>query len=116
MNYCTVVHSTQCYTSLSTGGPAPYQTSVPTYGQPGTASSSGSASVPTPTTVSSSGSVENPPATTVGSSSTVSGGGEYTSTSSETATTTPDVPTGGAAMGAAVMGNVFVAAVAALIV
>lgn len=130
MNYCTIVHSTHCYTSLSTGGPAPYHTGsssggyssppAPTYGQPGgTASSGSSVPIPTPSTVSSGGTVGNPPATTPASSSSSVPGGTYTSTtpdSSSTATPTPDVPTGAAVMGASVMGNVFVVALAALVV
>ncbi|KAJ3493164.1 hypothetical protein NLG97_g4909 [Lecanicillium saksenae] len=132
MNYCTIVYNTHCHTSLSTGGPAPYHTGgsgvpgyssssppAPTYGQPGTASSGSSVPIPTPSTVSSGGTVGNPPATiTVASSESVPGG-EYTSTTGEgssTSTQTPDVPTGAAVMGASVMGNIFVAALAALVV
>ncbi|KAJ6785122.1 hypothetical protein PWT90_07942 [Aphanocladium album] len=133
MNYCTIVYNTHCYTSLSTGGPAPYHTGggggvpgyssppAPTYGQPGTASGGSSVPVPTPSTVSSGGTVGRPPSstTTVASSESVPGG-EYTSTTEEggssTATQTPDVPTGAAVMGASVMGNIFVAALAALVV
>ncbi|OAA82187.1 hypothetical protein LEL_01732 [Akanthomyces lecanii RCEF 1005] len=131
MNHCSVVHSTQCYTSLSTGGPAPpsstsigysssYTPPLPSYGEPSeTITSGGSVPVPTHSTVSSGGSGENPPQTSSGSAP----GGQTTGTltvhgsgSSSTATHTPDVPTGAAAMGAAVMGNVFVAALAALAV
>ncbi|KAM3433373.1 hypothetical protein MY4824_006023 [Beauveria thailandica] len=120
MNYCSIVHSTQCYTSLSTGGPAPtnipgYSSAssppAPTYGQPGGGSGS-----------SSSGStVENPSTTPVVVSESVTG--EHTSTAATTSkdggsstTKIPDVPTGAAVMGASVMGNVLVAALAALVV
>ncbi|KAJ4163748.1 hypothetical protein LMH87_005456 [Akanthomyces muscarius] len=121
MNHCSVIHSTQCYTSLSTGGPAPpsstsigysssYTPPLPSYGEPSeTITSGGSVPVPTHSTVSSGGSGENPPQTT--GTLIVHGSG-----SSSTTTHTPDVPTGAAAMGAAVMGNVFVAALAALAV
>ncbi|KAM3534463.1 hypothetical protein MY4038_002291 [Beauveria bassiana] len=131
MNYCSVVHSTQCYTSLSTGGPAPtsipgYSSAssppAPTYGQPGGGgSSSRSSSVHVPTTVSSGSSVENPSTTPVVSSESVTG--EPTSTTATTSkdggsstTKIPDVPTGAAVMGASVMGNVLMAALAALVV
>ncbi|KAM3464929.1 hypothetical protein BBAD15_g3756 [Beauveria bassiana D1-5] len=131
MNYCSVVHSTQCYTSLSTGGPAPtsipgYSSAssppAPTYGQPGGGgSSSSSSSVHVPTTVSSGSSVENPSTTPVVSSESVTG--EPTSTTATTSkdggsstTKIPDVPTGAAVMGASVMGNVLVAALAAFVV
>ncbi|PQK10371.1 hypothetical protein BB8028_0002g06930 [Beauveria bassiana] len=131
MNYCSVVHSTQCYTSLSTGGPAPtsipgYSSAssppAPTYGQPGGGgSSSSSSSVHVPTTVSSGSSVENPSTTPVVSSESVAG--EPTSTTATTSkdggsstTKIPDVPTGAAVMGASVMGNVLVAALAAFVV
>ncbi|KAM3477429.1 hypothetical protein MY5147_002726 [Beauveria neobassiana] len=132
MNYCSVVHSTQCYTSLSTGGPAPtsipgYSSAssppAPTYGQPGGggSSSSSSSSVHVPTTVSSGSSVENPSTTPVVSSESVTG--EPTSTTATTSkdggsstTKIPDVPTGAAVMGASVMGNVLVAALAAFVV
>ncbi|KAM3565587.1 hypothetical protein MY1884_000120 [Beauveria asiatica] len=120
MNYCSIVHSTQCYTSLSTGGPAPtnipgYSSAssppAPTYGQPGGGSGS-----------SRSGStVENPSTTPVVVSESVTG--EHTSTAATTSkdggsstTKIPDVPTGAAVMGASVMGNVLVAALAALVV
>ncbi|PMB70600.1 hypothetical protein BM221_003054 [Beauveria bassiana] len=131
MNYCSVVHSTQCYTSLSTGGPAPtsipgYSSAssppAPTYGQPGGGgSSSRSSSVHVPTTVSSGSSVENPSTTPVVSSESVTG--EPTSTTATTSkdggsstTKIPDVPTGAAVMGASVMGNVLMAALAAFVV
>ncbi|EJP69575.1 hypothetical protein CRV24_003002 [Beauveria bassiana] len=131
MNYCSVVHSTQCYTSLSTGGPAPtsipgYSSAssppAPTYGQPGGGgSSSRSSSVHVPTSVSSGSSVENPSTTPVVSSESVTG--EPTSTTATTSkdggsstTKIPDVPTGAAVMGASVMGNVLVAALAAFVV
>ncbi|KAM3516156.1 hypothetical protein MY11210_000178 [Beauveria gryllotalpidicola] len=132
MNYCSVVHSTQCYTSLSTGGPAPtsvpgYASSssppAPTYGQPGrgSSSSSRSGSVPVPTTVGSGSTVENPSTTPVVSSESVTG--EHTSTTAtasedggSSSTRIPDVPTGAAVMRASVMGNVLVAALAALVV
>ncbi|KAM3510010.1 hypothetical protein MY10362_000254 [Beauveria mimosiformis] len=129
MNYCSIVHSTQCYTSLSTGGPAPTNipgySSVssppaPTYGQPGgggssSSSSSRSGSVPVPTTVSSGSTVENPSTTPVVGSESVTG--EPTSKDGGSSTTKiPDVPTGAAVMGASVMGNVLVAALAALVV
>ncbi|KAM3530371.1 hypothetical protein NHJ13051_001409 [Beauveria bassiana] len=131
MNYCSVVHSTQCYTSLSTGGPAPtsipgYSSAssppAPTYGQPGGGgSSSRSSSVHVPTTVSSGSSVENPSTTPVVSSESVTG--EPTSTTATTSkdggsstTKIPDVPTGAAVMGVSVMGNVLMAALAAFVV
>ncbi|OAA44654.1 hypothetical protein BBO_04137 [Beauveria brongniartii RCEF 3172] len=133
MNYCSIVHSTQCYTSLSTGGPAPTSipgyssvssSPAPTYGQAGGgggSSSSRSGSVPVPTTISSGSTVENPSTTGVVGSESVTG--ESTSTTATTSkdggsstTKIPDVPTGAAVMGASVMGNVLVAALVALVV
>ncbi|ATY63008.1 hypothetical protein A9K55_008475 [Cordyceps militaris] len=124
MNHCSIVHSTQCYTSLSTGGPAapgyssssasPPTPPAPTYGS---SSSSGGASVPVPTA---SSTVEHPlPSTTtvVGSTSVPSSEATTSIGHSSSTTQTPDVPTGAAAMGAsAVIGNVFAAALAALVV
>lgn len=125
MNYCSITHSTRCYTSLSTGGPAyssvpgsssAYSPPVPTYGPPGE-----TVTVPTPGTVTS-GTVGYPPSTTTVVSSGTVPGGETTGTqtapgsSSYSTTQTPSVPTGAGVMGAAAMGNVFVAALAALAV
>ncbi|TQV96883.1 hypothetical protein IF1G_04123 [Cordyceps javanica] len=121
MNYCSIIHSTRCYTSLSSGGPAPTSSPpVPTYGQ--SISSGASVSIPTPSTVSSGGTVENPPSTTPVVSSESVPGGEHTGTTGtegggSSTTRIPDVPTGAAVMGApAVMGNVVMAALAALVV
>ncbi|OAA73564.1 hypothetical protein ISF_00465 [Cordyceps fumosorosea ARSEF 2679] len=126
MNHCSIVHSTQCHTSLSTAGPAPTTTGsapgysssssseppAPSYGQPDT--SSDASSVPTTTT----DGAEN--TTTPGPEESVTTGtGTTTTTTEEAATSTskvPDVPTGAAVMGApAILGNVLVAAALAAV-